>query len=95
MQMESKNLENWCVTMACSHDPMDFFCKVGTSFDDRSLETRASHKKDHSFQKEKWQFKLQWPVTSSFRLIKISTVRNHHYTTGLISWRVSGLVCYI
>jgi hypothetical protein len=42
--------------------------KFGTSLDDRSLETRASHKKDHSFQKETWQFELQLLATSSFRL---------------------------
>mgnify|MGYP005831034901 CR=1 FL=1 len=56
--------------------------KFGTSFDDRPFQTRASHMKDHGFQKETCQFKLLWPVTSSFGLIKISTVRNHHYTTG-------------
>ena len=44
------------------------------------------------FQKETCQFKLLWPVTSSFGLIKISTVRNHHYTTGLIFWRILGIV---
>ena len=32
--------------------------------------------------------KLQWPVTSSFGPIKICTVRNHHYTKGLIFWRI-------
>ena len=69
--------------------------KFGTSFDDRSFQTGASHMKDHGFQKETCQFKLQWPVTSSFGLIKIFTVRNHHYTTGLICWRISGLVCYM
>ena len=69
--------------------------KFGTSFDDRSFQTGASHMKDHGFQKETCQFKLQWPVTSSFGLIKISTVRNHHYTTGLIFWRISGIVSYI
>ena len=69
--------------------------KFGTSFDDRSFQTRASHMKDHGFQKETCQFKLLWPVTSSFGLIKISTVRNHHYTTGLIFWRISGIVSYI
>ena len=58
--------------------------KFGTSFDDRSFQIGASHMKDHRFQKKTCQFKLQWPVTSSFGLIKISTVRNHHYTTGLI-----------
>ena len=58
--------------------------KFGTSFDDHSFQTGASHKKDDGFQKETCQFKLQWPVTSPFGLIKISTVRNHHYTTGLI-----------
>ena len=47
------------------------------------------------FQKETCQFKLLWPVTSSFGLIKISTVRNHHYTTGLIFWRISVIVSYI
>ena len=36
------------------------------------------------FQKGTCQFKLLWPVTSSFGLIKISTVRNHHYTTDFI-----------
>ena len=69
--------------------------KFGTSFDDRSFQTGASHMKDHGFQKETCQFKLLWPVTSSFGLIKISTVRNHHYTTGLIFWRISGIVSYI
>ena len=69
--------------------------KFGTSFDDRSSQTGASHMKDHGFQKETCQFKLLWPVTSSFGLIKISTVRNHHYTTGLIFWRISGIVSYI
>ena len=47
------------------------------------------------FQKETCQFKLPWPVTSSLGLIKISTVRNHHYTTGLIFWRISGIISYI
>ena len=47
------------------------------------------------FQKETCQFKLLWPVTSSFGLIKISMVRNHHYTTGLIFWSISGIVSYI
>ena len=58
--------------------------KFGTSFYDRSFQTGASHMKDHGFQKEMCQFKLLWPVTSSFGLIKISMVCNHHYTTGLI-----------
>ncbi len=52
--------------------------KFGTSFDDRSFQTGASHMKDHGFQKETCQFKLQWLVTSSFGLRKISMVRNHH-----------------
>ena len=69
--------------------------KFGTSFDDRSFQTGASHMKDHGFQKETCQFKLLWPVTSSFGLIKISTVSNHHYTTSLIFWRISGIVSYI
>ena len=69
--------------------------KFGTSFNDRSFQTGASHMKDHGFQKETCQFKLQWPVTSSFGLIKISTVRNHHYTTGLFFWRISSIVSYI
>ena len=69
--------------------------KFGTSFDDRSFQTGASHLKDHGFPMEACQFKLLWPVTSSFGLIKISTVRNHHYTTGLIFWRISGIVSYI
>ena len=69
--------------------------KFGTSFDDRSFQIGASHMKDHGFQKETCQFKLLWPVTSSFGLIKISMVRNHHYTTGLIFWRISGIVSYI
>ena len=51
--------------------------------------------KDHGFEKETCQFKLLWPVTSSFGLIKISMVRNHHYTTGLIFWRILGIVTYI
>ena len=45
-----------------------FLVKFGTSLDDRSLETRASHKKDHSFQKETWQFELQLQATSLFCL---------------------------
>ena len=69
--------------------------KFGTSFDDCSFQIEASHVKYHGFQKETCQFKLLWPVTSSFGLIKISTVRNHHYTTGLIFWRISGIVSYI
>ena len=69
--------------------------KFGTSFDDRSFQTGASHMKDHGFQKETCQFKLLWPVTSSFGLIKFFTVRNHHYTTGLIFWCISGIVSYI
>ena len=69
--------------------------KSGTSFDDRSFQTGASHMKDHGFQKETCQFKLMWTVTSSFGLIKISTVCNHHYATGLIFWRISGIVSYI
>ena len=69
--------------------------KFGTSFDDRSFQTGASHMKDHGFQKETCQFKLLWPLTSSFGHINISTVRNHHYTTGLIFWRISGIVSYI
>ena len=69
--------------------------KFGTSFDDRSFQTGASHKKDHGFQKKTCQFKLKCPVTSSFGLIKIPTVRNHHYTTGLIFWHISGIVSYI
>ena len=73
-----------CVRGMLSRPHGIFLLKFGTSFDDRSMETGASHKKDHGFQKETCQFKLQWPVTSSFGLIKISTARNHHYTTGLI-----------
>ena len=69
--------------------------KFGTTFDDWSFQTGAFHMKDHGFQKETCQFKLLWPVTSSFGLIKISTVRNHHYTTGLIFWRISGIISYI
>jgi len=69
--------------------------KFGTSFDDRSFQIGASHMKDHGFQKETCQFKLLWPVTSSFGLIKISMVRNHHYTMGLIFWWISGIVSYI
>ena len=59
--------------------------KFGTSFDDRSFQTGASHMMDHVFQKETCQFRLKWSMASSFGLIKISTVGNHHYTTGLIS----------
>ena len=69
--------------------------KFGTSFDDRSFQTGASHMQDHGFQKETCQFKLQWLVTSSFALIKISMVHNHDYTTGFIFWRFSGIVSYI
>ena len=69
--------------------------KFGTSFDDCSFQTGASPMKDHAFQKETCQFKLVWPVTSLFGLIKLSRVRNHHYTTGLIFWRISGIVSYI
>ena len=58
--------------------------KFGTSFDDRSFQTGASHMKDHGFQKETRQFKLQRSVTSSFGLIKISMIHIHHYTMDLI-----------
>ena len=44
--------------------------KFGTSFDDCSFQIEASHVKYHGFQKETCQFKLLWPVTSSFGLIK-------------------------
>jgi hypothetical protein len=45
--------------LACHHGVLSrthgkFLVKFGTSLDDRSLETGASHKKDHSFQKETW-----------------------------------------
>jgi hypothetical protein len=60
-----------------------FLVKFGTSYDDRSLETRASHKKDHSLQKEMWQFELQSSVTASFCLEIFSTICNRHYTLGL------------
>ena len=75
--------------------PLKKLVKFGTSFDDRSFQTGASHMKDHGFQKETCQFKLQWPMTSSFGLLKISTLQNQHYTTGLIFWRISGIVSYI
>ena len=87
--------KSMCSCGVLSRPRGNFLVKFGTSFDDHSLKTRASHKKDHGFQKETCQFKLQWPVTSSFGLIKISTVRNHNYTTGLIFWRISGIICYI
>ena len=87
--------QNWCVPVACYHDPVEKMVKFGTSFDDRSFQTGASHMKGHGFPKETSQFKLLWPLTSSFGLINISTVRNHHYTTGLIFWRISGIVSYI
>ena len=75
--------------------PWKKLVKFGTSFDDRSFQTGASHMKDHGFQKETCQFKLLWPMTSSFGLIKISMVHNHDYATGLIFWRISGIVSYI
>ena len=69
--------------------------KFGTSFDDRSFQTGASHMKDHGF--PKGDVLIQTPVAGDFIvcLIKISTVRNHHYTTGLIFWRITGIVSYI
>ena len=71
-----------------------FFVKFGTSSDDCSFQTRASHMKDHGFQKETCQFKLQWLMTSSFGLIKKFMVCDHHYTTGSIFWRILGIICY-
>ena len=87
--------KSMCACVVLSRPRGKKLVKFGTSFDDRSFQTGASHMKDHGFQKETCQFKLLWPVTSSFGLIKISTVRNHHYTTGLIFWRISGIVSYI
>ena len=75
--------------------PWKKMVKFGTSFDDRSFETGEFHMKDHGFPKEMCQFKLLWPLTSSFGLINISTVHNHHYTTDFILWRISGIVSYI
>src|SRR5215216_4152884 len=73
VQASSKSV---CARGVLSRPRGNFLVKFGTSFDDRSLETGASHKKDHGFQKEMCQFKFQWPVTSSFGIIKNSTVRN-------------------
>ena len=50
--------------------PWKKLVKFGTSFDDCAFQTGASHMKDHGFQKEMCQFKLLWPLTSSFGLIK-------------------------
>ena len=81
VQTSSKSV---CAHGVLSQPRGNFLVKFGTSFDDRSFQTRTSHMKDHGFPKETCQFKLLWPVTSSFGLIKISTVCNHHYTTGSI-----------
>ena len=69
--------------------------KFCTSFDDRSFHTGASHMKDHGF--PKGDVSIQTPVVGDIILWpqKISTVRNHQYTTGLIFWRISGIVSYI
>ena len=42
--------------------------KFGTSFDAHTFQIGASHKKDHSFQKEMRHFGLQSSVTRSFHL---------------------------
>jgi hypothetical protein len=87
-----KSRKSVCHRGMLSRPHGNFLVKFGASLDDRSLEIGASHKNDHSFQKETWQFELQSPVTSSFRLEFFSTVRNHYYTLGLIFWHISGLL---
>ena len=94
--MESGHLIkiNVCLWHAIT-TPWKKMVKFGTSFGDRSFQPGASHMKDHGFPKETSQFKLLWPLTSSFGLINISTVRNHKYTTGFIFWRISCIISYI
>ena len=75
--------------------PWKIFGKDGTSFYAHTFQIGASHKKDHSFQKETWHFGLQSSVTTSFRLGKKFMVNNHGYTLGLIFWPISGIICYI
>ena len=49
-----KSRKSVCHHGVLSRPSGKFVVKFGTSLDDRSLETGASHKKDHSFQKETW-----------------------------------------
>jgi hypothetical protein len=56
----------------------------GTSCNDNSLKTRASHKKNHCFQNDKRQFGLELTMTSSFGVQTIYTVRKHHQLLDLI-----------
>ena len=62
--MEFGHHQNRCVPVACSHDPMEKLVKFGTSFDDRSFQTGASHMKDHGF--PKGDVSIQTPVVGDF-----------------------------
>ena len=76
--------------------PGIFLVKFGTGFDDRSFQTGASHMKDHGF--PKGDVSIQTPAAGDFIVWphkNFPTVHNHHYTTGLIFWRISGIVSYI
>ena len=58
--MVSENLKkSMCHRGVLSRSIGENLVKFGTSYDDRSMETGASHKKDHSFQKEMRHFGLQ------------------------------------
>ena len=62
--MEFVHHQNRCVPVACSHDPVEKNGKFGTSFDDRSFQTGASHMKDHGF--PKGDVSIQTPMVGDF-----------------------------
>ena len=63
--MEFGHHQNRCVPVACSHDPVEKkLVKFGTSFDDRSFQTGASHMKDRGF--PKGDVSIQTPVADDF-----------------------------
>ena len=74
-----------CARDVLSRPRGNFLVKFGTSFDDRSCQTGASHMKDHGF--PKGDVSIQTPAAGDFIVWShknFPTVRNHQYTTCLI-----------
>ena len=88
--------KSMCTCGVLSRPRFKKLVKFGTSFDDRSFQTGASHMKDHGF--PKGDMSIQTPVAGDIIVWphkNFPTVRNHQYTTCLIFWRIWGIISHI